>query len=63
VRRIELDGTVRVFSVKGEPARERLADLRAGRTERPPLDPSRPGIREIDPEEEPELLEVKDLSE
>jgi hypothetical protein len=63
VRRIELDGTVRSFLVEGEPARELLADLRAGRTESPPLDTNRPGIREIDPEKEPELLEVEDLSE
>jgi hypothetical protein len=63
VRRIELDGTVRSFLVEGEPARERLADLQAGRTERPPLDPNRDGIREIDPASEAELLEVKDLSE
>ena len=63
VRRIELDGTVRSFIVEGEPARERLADLQAGRTERPPLDPNRDGIREIDPASEPELLEAEDLSE
>ena len=63
VRRIALDGRVRVFSVKGEPARERLADLRAGSRKRAPLDPSRDGIREIAPEEEPDLLQVEDLSE
>ena len=63
VRRVELDGTVRSFLVEGEPARELLADLRAGRTESPPLDTNREGIREIDPSEEPELLEVRDLSE
>jgi hypothetical protein len=63
VRRVEMDGTVRSFLVEGEPARERLAALRAGLSERPPLDLSKEGIREIDPEEEPELLEVKDLSE
>jgi hypothetical protein len=60
VRVIELDGTVRIFAVEGEPAREMLADLQAGRTTRPPLAPSRDGIREIDPSEEPEL---RDLSE
>jgi hypothetical protein len=63
VRVIELDGTVRVFAVEGEPARERLADLRAGRTQRPPLDPSRPGIREVRPEDEAELWANVDLSE
>jgi hypothetical protein len=62
VRRIELDGTVRYFLIEGEPAREMLADLRAKRTERAPLDPNRPGIREIDPEEESELLKVEGLS-
>jgi hypothetical protein len=62
VRRIELDGTVRSFLLEGEAAKERLAASRAGRRERPPLDPNREGVREIDPEEEPELLEVEDLS-
>jgi hypothetical protein len=61
VRRIELDGTVRRFLVEGEAARERLAASRAGRRQRPPLDVNREGVREIDPEEEPELLEVEDL--
>jgi hypothetical protein len=60
VRRVELDGRIRSFLVEGEPARDRLADLRAGRTERRALDPSMPGVREITPEEEPE---VRDLSE
>jgi hypothetical protein len=63
VRRIALDGSVRSFLLEGEAARERRANARAAHPKREPLDLSREGVREINPKEESELLEVEDLSE
>ncbi len=62
VRHIALDGGVRTFLLEGEAAKEhRNAAGREARAK--PLDPNREGVREVDPKQESELLEIPDLSE